>query len=429
MVKKILLIFILLFFNSVCFSAETEKIDLKTAVDIALKNNLDITSAEKDLEIAKNDIKAANRLPNPAIKSFWNFGTACLGNPNQVGLSQTIEVFKRHGRKKLAQANYNIALQEYEYKKFNLEMDVAEAYVKLVIAKSLLKKCERQRAFHEKLLKISTISRSEKSLDIIEAKIALNQIITEVNKAKSNEKTARIEFNKVINSLDGNYDVIASEISRNNDIIGINIPSSSAKLPQFKDIEDAAIQKRIDIMIAKNNIDAAKKNLTVIVRQRIPDIEVSSGYGFQPGKTSGSGKLESGAFLEANIVNLPILYTYRPEIRNAKLEIEKANINYESTVNKAKKDVEIAYEKFLTAQLNLESYNDNILKDSEQLFTLFENIYKVKPLDFASLAAVEESYQDLIVGYSGALSDYYLGWINFLREINSQDFSFDNQNL
>ena len=108
---------------------------------------------------------------------------------------------------------------------------------------------------------------------------------------------------------------------------------------------------------------------------------------------------------------------------------KKKKINYNSTVKKNKKSVEIAYENFITAQLNLNCYNYKILKDSEELFTLFEKTYKVEKVDFATLAAVEESYQDLIVGYSDALTDYYISWIDFLREINSEDFSFDNQNL
>lgn len=66
---------------------------------------------------------------------------------------------------------------------------------------------------------------------------------------------------------------------------------------------------------------------------------------------------------------------------------------------------------------------------SEDLFTLFEKKYKSENVDFATLAAVEESYQDLIVGYSEALSDYYITWINFLRETNSENFSFDKENL
>lgn len=427
--KKICVIFILLFSNIVVSAAETEKIDLKTAMEIAVQNNSDVKLSEIDVEIAKNNIKAANRLQNPSVKTFWNYGEACEGNPNQIGLVQTIELFKRHGRKKLAQANYAIAEEMHEYEIFQLQMDVAEAYVNLVIAKLILKKYERQRAFHEKLLKIANIDKlqqDEKYLDNIEAKIALNQIITEVNKANANAKTARIKFNKILNSTDINYDSTDSEINKNNDIIGINIPLSSASLPNYKDIEDTAVKNRIDIKIAKKKLDAANKNLSVITRQRIPDIEISGGYGFQTANTSATKRFESGAYLEAGLANLPVFYTYKPEIRNAKLEIEQANINYGATIYNAKKDIEIAYEQFVTAQLNLESYNDTILKDSEQLFTEFEKIYRVKSLDFASLAAVEESYQDLVVGYSNALSDYYLGWINFLREINTQNFSFDN---
>ena len=138
---------------------------------------------------------------------------------------------------------------------------------------------------------------------------------------------------------------------------------------------------------------------------------------------------KSGAFLAANIVNLPLLYAYKPEIKNAKLEVEKAKTNYISTLNKAKKDVEIAYARFVTAQLNLNCYNDKILKDSEELFILFEKTYKVQKFDFATLAAVEESYQELVEGYSEALSDYYVSWIGFLREINAENFSFENENL
>lgn len=430
MYKVIFIILAVFLLNQSCFCAEYKKIDLKTAVDLALQNNKRLS--EIDLEIAKNNIKAADRLQNPVIKNFWNFGRACEGNPNQIGLVQTIELFKRGARKNLAKSIYNTKEQELEYQKFRLKMDVSEAYVRLVAAKLLLNKYKHQQEFHEKSLNLSKINKSkteEEKLETIEAKIALNQIITEVNKAKANEKIARLEFNRVINSSDSNYDTVDSELKKDEDNIGINIPLSSAKLPLFEDIAENAMKNRIDIKIAKNEVETAKKNLSVVLRQRVPDIEISAGYGFQPAKTSPSNTFESGAYLETNIVNIPVLYAYRPEIRNAKAEIEKANLNYNFTVNHAKKDIEIAYEQLLTAKLNLESYNDKILKESDELFNLFEKIYKVKKMDFASLAAVEESYQDLIVGYSSAISDYYIGWINFLREIYSENFIFDTETL
>ena len=381
-----------------------------------------------DVDIAKNEIKISNRLQNPSIETFWNFGKAGKGNPNQIGIAQTIELFKRAPRKNLAKASYKQASDSFEYKNFDLKMDVSEAYVKLVVAKLILKKYEHQQKFLEELLEISNrnnIEHNKLDLDTIEAKIALNQIITEVNKAKTNAKTARIEFNKIINSSDGNYDSLDFELSKDSDILNINIPQSSAKLPSFKSIEDSAIKNRYDIKIAQNEIEVAKKKLTVVARQKLPDLEISSGYGYQTIGLADDNQYKHGAYLGASLVNIPLFYSYRPEIKNAQLEIEKANLNYISTINKAKKDVEIAYEKFITAQLNLECYNDKILKDSEDLFALFEKKYKTENVDFATLAAVEESYQDLVVGYAEAISDYYISWIDFLREINSENFSFD----
>ena len=230
-----------------------------------------------------------------------------------------------------------------------------------------------------------------------------------------------------LDSLIEYYDSLDTNLSKEESITGINIPQTSAKLPPFKSIEDTAIQNRYDIRIAKNQVELAKKKLAVVVRQRVPDLEIAAGYAYQTIGLADDDTFKSGAFLGASLVNIPVFYSFRPEIKNAQMEIEKANLEYISTVNKAKKSVEIAYENFITAQLNLESYNDKILKDSDELFALFEQKYKVEKVDFATLAAVEESYQDLVVGYSDALSDYYTSWIEFLREINSEDFSFDKK--
>ena len=311
-------------------------------------------------------------------------------------------------------------------------MDVAEAYVKLIVAKSILKKYEHQQKFLEDLLEIS--NRNNKAnekpdLDTIEARIALNQMIAEVNKAKTNARTARIEFNRVINTTDANYDSADEELARGQDALGLHIPSTQDNLPPFKTIADSAIKNRYDIKIAKNEIEVAKKKFNLVVRQKVPDLEISSGYAYQTVGLSDDNTYKAGAYLGASLVNIPVFYSYRPEIKNAKLEIEKADLNYISTINKAKKSVEIAYENFVTAQLNLENYNDKILKDSEDLFATFEKKYKAENVDFATLAAVEESYQDLVVGYSDALSDYYLSWINFLREINSENFNFESSKL
>ena len=178
MIKKFFLILSLVwFFNSTaCFAIiENKQISLEEAVDVALKNNPDLKSGEKNIDIAKNEIKISNRLQNPDFKTFWNFGEAGRGNPNQIGLSETVELFKRSARKNYAKANLELAYENVELQKFNLKMDVQQAYIKHIVAKMIAEKYEDQKDFLENLLEISNLNNTKNNIDLdtIEAKIKL----------------------------------------------------------------------------------------------------------------------------------------------------------------------------------------------------------------------------------------------------------------
>ena len=128
--KKIIVLFIILIFGSYCAAeTSTEKITLKAAIDLAVKNNIDYAANKLDINIAKNSIKTANSLQNPDFNVFYNFGKAGEGNPQQIGISETIEIAKRSARKKLAKANLELAKENTAYFEFDLKMDVREAYV------------------------------------------------------------------------------------------------------------------------------------------------------------------------------------------------------------------------------------------------------------------------------------------------------------
>ena len=421
MFKKLFLVILFLGLLRAFAIVEYQKIGINEAIEIAYKNNLDILAPKLNIDTAKNEIKIFNRLQNPALTSYWNFGKSGKGNPNTIGIAQNIELFKRGARKDYAKVNFELIKDEFEYEKFKLKTDVKKAYMELVVSKTILKKYEHQQKFLENLLEIAYRNKdiNTKDLDSIEAKIALNQMITEVNKIKTNEKIARINFNKAINSLKGNYDSIDFEAQEGENFLNFN---SNKDIPSLEEIENTALEKRFDLKIAQKQIELARKNLSNVTRKKIPDIELMSGYSYQSKAGSGDNTFKSGSFLEANIINIPILYTYKPEIQNAKLEIEQANLNYVSTLNKAKKDIEIAYENFITAKINLERYNKTIIKDSDELFGLFEKTYSKEHVDFASLAAIEESYSDIIRGYCEALNDYYTNRINLERELNFEIF-------
>ena len=75
--KKILFIIFILFIGQIAFAENSvQKVTLNEAIDIAVKNNIDFLANKLDTEIAKNNIKSANRLQNPNFDVFYNFGSA-----------------------------------------------------------------------------------------------------------------------------------------------------------------------------------------------------------------------------------------------------------------------------------------------------------------------------------------------------------------
>ena len=74
-----------LFFAGIHASAfgieNVKKVYLNEAIDAALKNNIDLQAAQIEINIAKNNIKAANRLQNPSLDVYYFMGAAGRGEP------------------------------------------------------------------------------------------------------------------------------------------------------------------------------------------------------------------------------------------------------------------------------------------------------------------------------------------------------------
>ncbi len=427
--KKIFTILCLLLFQNIVYAENIYKVDLKEALNIALQNNIDLKSSKINIDVAKNQLIQANRLQNPTIDYYHFMGKATKSEPKQLGITQNIELAKRTHRKNLANSQLTLAEKQLDYTTFDLKMDVREAYIELVAAKSILNTLEQQKVLQEELLSIAQNMVKENKapiIDVIQAEIALNQIITQVNTAKMNVKQTLAYFNKIINTSDNiTYDSIDKLFDEENNFQEMLTPPPTNKFPDVEKIVEEGLKKRFDINIAKLEIDISEKNLKVVSSQKIPDLQLIGGYGYLQGKNAPSGQFEHGAYAGASLVNLPFLYNFSPEIKNAALKIHQAQLNFDSTKNKARKDIIASYEKFLTAAENLNHYESKIITGSAALINLSKHSYEKGEIDIVSLIVMKQSYKSIIIGYTQALAEYYNSWTNVLREINDENFNFN----
>lgn len=399
-----------------------EKISLPSAIDYALKNNLDIRGNRLNIDIAKNDIKTANRLKNPNFKSFTNFGKAATDNPDYFGLLFPIEIAKRGVRKNLAKSTYALTKGKVALAELYLNLDVRQAYIDLVAAKSDLKILSDQKMLLEELLDIAHKkyeAGAAPQMDVIHAKMMLNQLLIQFNSANTYVYTTRYDFNRMLNSR--YFDSKEDYLPEQKDFISVITPNPLSKIPDFQYVCEIAMQNRIDLKNAQKDIDVAEKNLVVVTRQRAPDLEIGAGYMFVPKPYATSDSFSQGTYIEANIVNIPLLYLYKPEIKNAKLQLEQKVLAFESLRNKALQDLHSAYDEFITAQDNLNYYNDVLLNESKEFLNLSKRSYEVGKSNMTNFIFVQQSYKNIMMGYTKALSDYYSAWINVLREVQDQN--------
>lgn len=426
--KKILTAILMLITTSSCFAiVDTSKVSIQEAVEIANKNNLDMQASRLKIDVDKHKIKEANRLQNPAIGTTQNFGKAGRGEPQDVGVSQLFELGKRAPRKDLAKSKFELTQRHVEFLEFDLRMDVREAYTNLLAKKSVLTTMRKQ----ENILKHMLEQAQDKfktgevsKIDVLQAELLRNQIITEVQTAEFAVKNALYDFNKVINCPDGFYDTIEDHFTA--DYKPLLIPKVDSVMPDFETISNDAINNRYDIKIALQQIEVAEKELLVTLRKKVPDFEIGGGYSYNNKFQSDTKPFEHGAYLQASIVNIPILYQYKPEIEAAKLKLEQAHLNYASVENKALNELKKSYEKFLLAQLRLKNYNEQLITNSENLINESRKSYYIDDkTDLTTLITMEESYRMISIAYTYALADYYNAWNEFIREVNNENFTIE----
>ena len=431
--KKVFITLALFIFSCLTVLADTSselahseddkfKIGLQDAMNMALVGNIELQEQRKNLGISQNDIKAANALKNPQFQSNFLMGRIARGNSSQFGLSLPIEITKRGARKRSAEADLAYTENKIKDYEFKLKLRIRTAYFNLLLAKSDLEIMEERKLLLEDLYEIAK-NRPKKSenyeIDLLQADMRLKKQLIQINKAQANVRTAQYNFNRVLN-LENNltlYDTKESSLFDKSFVAEINLPG-------YDELEAAAFGNRYDIKMAEAKILKAKRDISVAAKQRIPDLYLSGGYAFAHDGTPG-------AYVGAGF-DIPSLYLYTPEIKNAKLNYEKAQLEYNSIINITKNVIHTNHDKFIIAKENVEHY-DSILKESAEILKLSKQRYKKGKTPLTSLIVVEHAHQELLNEYISAIGVYYNAYIALIQEIGVDNFSSvvkqDNINL
>lgn len=422
--KKIVITLFLLF--SICLptSSQVVHITLDNAVNLALENNLDLKSKRKKAEELQQEIKIANALKNPRFESNFLIGRVTRGNSSQFGLSVPVEVAKRGIRKKIAQTNLDIVEKEIKASEHDIKIEIMKNYFNILYLKSVvLIFQEREKLF--KNLKTIAEQKSKKyvnyDVDILQADMKYKRQLVYLNKAKADLLIAQFKLNDTINikNSENMYDTIEESLFIN-DLSLLNLT-----LLPYQTIEDTAMKYSYSLAIAESNITKSEQEVTQAKRQRIPNLTIGGGTAYQTAHQTGEDSLP-GAYIAIG-ADIPILYSYSPDIKKAKIVLERSSIDKDSFENHLRYALKQDYNEFKYAKANMEHYK-NILSESQKLMNTYSKRYEKGQTSLQNFIQVETMHQETLRDYIGAAQAYYDSYLNLMHNVG-HDILMTNQNL
>ena len=394
--------------------ADRYKITLEEAINIALEGNIELQEQRKNLGISEYAVKKASAFKNPQFQTNLLMGPIARGNSSQIGLMLPVEILKRGERKKAALSELSYTQNKIKDYAFKLNLRVRTSYFNLLVAKSELKILEERKDLLEELLEISKKkpkSSPNYEIDVLQADMRLKKLLVQINRANADIRTAQYSFNKVLNLANN----LTLYDSKEDSVFGQEF-FTKLELPSYDELEAVAFNNRYDIKMAEAKIIKTRRELAVVAKQRIPDLYISGGYAFAHDGTSG-------AYVGAGI-DIPSLYLYTPEIESAKLELDKAQLEYNSIINITKNVIHTNHDKFIMAQENVEHYKD-ILEESNKILNLSKQRYKKGQTSLTNLIIVEHSHQELLNEFLDAVKEYYNAYMALLQELGVDNWTID----
>ena len=389
--------------------AEVQHITVDEAVTIALGHNLQLIAKRKELDELRQELKRANALKNPQFQSNFLIGKVTEGNSSQFGLALPVEVAKRSARKNVVKAEIALAENQIKEAEHDLKIEVMRAYFNILYMKSVVKIYqERENLFAN--MSAVTKSKNTSDVDILQADIKHKKQQIFLNKAKADLLKAQFKLNNIMNlkTDDVMFDTMETSLFQK-DIFILKI-----NLPDYPQIENVAMKYSYSIKIADSNIQKAQKELTLQKRQRIPDVTVAGGYAYQTAHQTG-GEALPGAYVGV-YTDIPLLYWYNPEVRQAKIRIETSMLSKMSYESKLKIALKEDYNSFKYAKDNI-NYYKSILDESESILQAYTTKYQQGKVSLLNVMQVENAHKELLNEYISEMQLYYNSYLDLMDNV------------
>ncbi|CAN5434631.1 TolC family protein [soil metagenome] len=403
-------------------------VSLSAAFSTSYTQNPSVVAALKNLDISKAQIRTAGARPNPQFAMQYGFGTpyteAIAGNTQQIGANQLVEMGgKRASRLRYARANYVLTEYQLADLRYDVRSAVRKGYAELAASEANIELVENQRALVQRLSNLAEIRFKAgkcEELEVLQAKLALDQFETLSNTSYARLRQASIELDYLLGynpelDLDVEDNGLFKLSTKRTELV----PPPDQPIPDLQFLLTQAFSDRPDLKAARQQVVTTTSAIRLAKAQAIPDVLLGSGYVFSTYKKSAHVRQQDGAYLNLN-VDLPIFYRHQGEIAAAKAANKQAQDQAVAMSSRVEVDVRAAYAKIAAARANIANYQKNLIPLALNVVRKAQDSYEKGNTDLGSAIVAQQQFQQTFSSYFDTVVNYQNAWADLETAIGKK---------
>jgi cobalt-zinc-cadmium efflux system outer membrane protein len=384
-------------------STSKRSITLAEAVEIFLRQNLQLVAARYDVETADAEKLTARLRPNPQLTFGLSDLPVNLSGPllkeqtYDYGISKTIELGgKRSKRIDVANANSDVARGQFQMAVWQLTNDVKRKFYAVVLNQSLLGLArENESTFAEIVKHTSELVNAGEISGLDLERVEVEKLKFDTDLANS-ERDYEVALRDLRFALGGDYRAMDVDVNGTIDYAPYQF--------SFTELRDKALSERPDLKAAQLSERAADANIRLQNAQRIPDLTVGPGIEQVPSGTS--------SFTFGVGITLPLSDRNQGERAKALIQKRQAQNQIQLITNQVLSDVDKAMVAFEMQRRRVDLYRGGVVTKVNDIQRLTEVALKAGESSTLELLDAIRTRRDTLAGFYQTLFDYQMSLLD-----------------
>jgi len=377
-----------------------DELNLRVAIEEALKNNPEIQAARHRLDSVKAKAGQAPYLEDPEISlQTW---AVPLSNPtnlsradsNMIGIRQKVPFFGKLGLKeKIALQEAKMAEEELRSKEREIISRVKMTYADLFMAQKMIE-INREQLEINRAITRATEARYQvgrvTQQDVFKALLEQSEIMNQLILAEEERRASEVRLNSLLNRSPQIPIEVPGELA---------VPEPSLTLP---DLEQAALTDRPEIRRAEQGIERAERMYDLADKNRkFPDFMLGWDYSWMPTEMT---KNRYQAMVNITIPFSPWTIGRRNyEVEEALAENRAAKAELDAARNMTRREIGESLAKVRAGKRSVELYREGLLSQAELSFRAAMAAYQTGRVEFVNLLEAQRALREARMGYYRAL--------------------------